>query len=123
MNIIPRSMVDDGSSAVFSTDPQAAVAQLGQAALTQDDLDFVFEMAVELVCHVLDLEYAKILHQPADGEPFELMAGCGWKDHVRVGETTVPADADSQAGYTLLSAAVDGTPCCQWDQCPDPCWR
>ena len=97
------AMVGEDSSAAFSADPQAAVAQLGQAALTQDDLDLVFEMAVDLVCHVLGLEYAKILHQPADGEPFELMAGCGWKDHVRVGETTVPADADSQAGYTLLS--------------------
>ena len=99
----PRAIVGGGSTAAFSSESQAAVAQLGQAALIQEDLDAVFEIAVDLVCHVLGLEYAKVLHQPADGEPFELMAGRGWREHVRVGETTVPADAGSQAGYTLVS--------------------
>lgn len=82
---------------------QAAVAELGQAALLNQDVDGVFSMAVDLLCEVLGVEYAKVLHQPSRGEPLVLMAGRGWQDHIRAGEATVPCDRDSQAGYTLLS--------------------
>jgi signal transduction histidine kinase len=59
--------------------------------------------AVGFLREALDVEYAKVLHQPAVGEPLVLMAGSGWQDHVRVGETTVSCNRESQAGYTLLS--------------------
>jgi signal transduction histidine kinase len=82
---------------------QAAVAELGQAALSGLDLDGVFDRALALLSGVLDVEYAKILHQPSSGQPLVVKAGRGWGDHVRVGETTVPCDQGSQAGFTLMS--------------------
>ncbi len=82
---------------------QAAVAELGQAALLSPDVNSIFEMAADLLLRVLAVDYVKVLHQPSAGKPLILMAGSGWQDHVRVGETTVPCDLDSQAGYTLLS--------------------
>ena len=82
---------------------KAAIAELGQRALLSADVDGLLQLAVGLLLEVLDVEYAKVLHQPAVGEPLVMVAGSGWQDHVRLGETTVPADLTSQAGYTLLS--------------------
>lgn len=82
---------------------QAAVAELGQAALSGLDLDGVFDRALELLSGVLDVEYTKILHQPTPGRPLVVKAGRGWGDDVRAGETTVPCDQGSQAGFTLMS--------------------
>jgi signal transduction histidine kinase len=82
---------------------KAAIAELGQRALLSADVDGLLQLAVDLLLEVLDVEYAKVLHQPASGEPLVMVAGSGWRDHVRLGETTVPADLTSQAGYTLLS--------------------
>jgi signal transduction histidine kinase len=82
---------------------QSAVAELGQAALLNHDVTSVFRSATDLLCEVLGVEYAKVLHQPEEGNPLVLMAGRGWDDHIKVGETIVPCDLNSQAGYTLLS--------------------
>lgn len=82
---------------------KAAIAELGQRALLSRDVDGLLQLAVGLLRDVLEVEYAKVLHLPAAGEPLVLVAGSGWQDHVRVGETTVPSDLTSQAGYTLLS--------------------
>lgn len=83
---------------------QTAVAELGKAALSGQRVDDVFDLAVELIHEVLDVEYVKILHQPALDEPLILVAGRGWNDNVSVGETTVSCDRNSQAGYTLMTA-------------------
>lgn len=80
----------------------AAVAELGHAALSGVEVGEVFDLAISLVCEVLDVEYAMILSQPSPGEQLILQAARGWADHVEVGETVVPGN-DSQAGYTLLS--------------------
>lgn len=83
---------------------QTAVAELGKAALSGLGVDGVFRLAVDLIREVLDAEYVKILHQPASGEELVLVAGRGWTENVRVGETSVPCDQKSQAGYTLMSS-------------------
>ncbi len=80
-----------------------AIAELGQRALLGEDVDGLVRLAVGFLRDALDVEYAKVLHLPAVGEPLVLIAGSGWPDHVQVGETTVPCDGNSQAGYTLLS--------------------
>ncbi len=80
-----------------------AIAELGQRALLGRDVDGLVHLAVGFLREALDVEYAKVLHQPAVGEPLVLIAGSGWQAHVQVGETTVPCDRNSQAGYTLLS--------------------
>ncbi len=81
----------------------AAVAELGQAALRGLRLAEVLDLAVGLVSEVLEVDYAKVLQQPAPGEPLVMVAGRGWGPEVRVGDTTVPCEHGSQAGYTLLA--------------------
>lgn len=81
--------------------PHAAVAKLGEAAMGDPNIATVFQLAVSLVCEVLDVEFAKILHQPAPNQPLVLQAGKGWKNTAQIGITTVPDAGDSQAGYTL----------------------
>ena len=79
-----------------------AVAKLGHVALSGVAVGEVLDLAVDLVCEVLAVEYAMILNQSSPGGPLILVAGRGWGSHVVVGETAVPADG-SQAGYTLRS--------------------
>ncbi len=81
---------------------QAAVAGLGQQALRGEDLTQLCVRAAELVAETLEVEYAKVLELPPDGEALLLRAGFGWKEGL-VGQGTVGADRDSQAGYTLLA--------------------
>ncbi len=80
-----------------------AIADLGQRALLGRDVDGLVDLAVGFLREALDVEYVKVLHQPAVGEPLVLIAGSGWQAHVEVGETTVSCGRNSQAGYTLLS--------------------
>ena len=82
---------------------QTAVAELGKAALGGLAVDDVFRLAVDLINEVLSVEYVKILHQRAPDEPLVLVAGRGWMNDVRIGETIVSCDRSSQAGYTLMS--------------------
>jgi signal transduction histidine kinase len=82
---------------------QSAIAELGLASLSGLNVNGLFEQATGMLCDVLGVDYAKVLHQPSAGGPLVLMAGSGWSDQVRVGETTVPSAGRSQAGYTLLS--------------------
>jgi PAS domain S-box-containing protein len=81
---------------------QAAVAELGQRALANPPLAELFDDAVDLVAHTLDVEYCKILQLLPDGKDLRLQAGVGWKAGL-VGHALVDAGADSQAGYTLLT--------------------
>ncbi len=81
---------------------QAVVAELGLLALTADDLDTLMDQAVNLVAQTLEVEYCKVLELLPDGRALLLRAGVGWKEGL-VGQRTVGAGVDSQAGYTLLS--------------------
>ncbi len=94
--------VSDGDYSARLT-PKGAVAALGERALLSGDVDGLLHLAVGLLREVLEVEYAKVLHQPAVGEPLVLIAGSGWQDHVQMGENSVPCNRRSQAGYTLLS--------------------
>lgn len=81
---------------------QAAVARLGQMALTQTDLALLFDETVAVVAQVLEVEFCKILEQRPDEDSLLLRAGVGWQEGL-VGQAMVGTDLDSQAGYTLLS--------------------
>jgi signal transduction histidine kinase len=83
--------------------PQAAIAFLAESALSCLDIYALFDLAAELITEVLDAEFVEVLHQESSGEPLIVVAGRGWGEHVRLGETTVEADYGSQAGYTLMS--------------------
>jgi PAS domain S-box-containing protein len=84
------------------TEQYEAVASLGRFALETEALDPLFEWAVTALTARLGADYAKILERRPD-ETLALVAGRGWPDGV-VGSATVPANDDSQAGYTLGQA-------------------
>ncbi len=80
---------------------QAAVASLGQRALTGINLTLLMDETVILLAQTLGVAYCKILqYLPADNT-FLLRAGVGWQAGL-VGQTRVADGVDSQAGYTLL---------------------
>jgi PAS domain S-box-containing protein len=81
---------------------QAAVAALGQAAASGGELQSLFDEAVERLAGMLHVEYAEILELPPGGDSLRLVSGVGWSPGL-VGEATVGAGLDSQAGYTLAS--------------------
>ncbi len=81
---------------------QAAVAQIGQRALSGIASSALMEEVTALVAQTLGVEFCKILELLPDGKALLLRAGIGWKNGF-VGAATVNAGAESQAGYTLLS--------------------
>ncbi|AQL42515.1 hypothetical protein BV210_07230 [Halorientalis sp. IM1011] len=81
---------------------QTVVTELGQRALAAENLDALFATTVQVVAETLDSDYCKVLDLDEDGDALSLRAGVGWREGL-VGEASVPADRDSQAGYTLLS--------------------
>lgn len=81
---------------------QAAVATLGQQALAGVDLPVLFDHAVVSVSETLEVEYCKLLELLPDGRHMLLRAGVGWQAGL-VGQITVSAGLESQAGFTLLS--------------------
>ena len=81
---------------------QGVVAHLGDLALGGCDLQSLMDEAVVLVTQVLQVEYAKVLELLPGGHALALRAGVGWKEGL-VGQATVGAGYESQAGYTLLS--------------------
>lgn len=80
---------------------QAAVAELGLAALATDDLQSVLDRAAHVVASTLDVEYAGINELLADRERLLVSAGAGWPVGI-VGSATLPAGRGSPAGYALL---------------------
>jgi len=81
---------------------QAAVAELGVRALSESDLQAILDEAVALVALTVGVEYCKVLELLRGGDELLLVAGVGWNEGL-VGNATVEAGLDSQAGYTLLS--------------------
>ena len=81
---------------------QAAVAALGQFALTNDDLSALLNQAVILVSQTLEVEFCRILELLPESKSMLMRAGTGWKKEI-VGLATISAERGSQAGYTLDS--------------------
>ena len=80
---------------------QRAIANLGEFALRERDLQAVFDYATRLIAETLNIEFCKIL-QCIPGDRLLLLAGVGWKDGL-LGAATVSTGINSQAGYTLVS--------------------
>jgi PAS domain S-box-containing protein len=81
---------------------QAVIAELGRWALTEIDLSALMEKTVETAARTLGVEYSKVLELLPEGDAVVLRAGVGWKEGL-VGQATVGAGLDSQAGYTLFT--------------------
>ena len=80
---------------------QAAIAALGQFALTTNDLDALLNQSVLLAVQTLDAECAGVWKRLPDGQLL-LQSGTGWH-HGDVGSARLPADSSTQIGYTLQS--------------------
>ena len=81
---------------------QAAVAALGQAALTGVDLSTLIEQAAIFVAQTLSLDFSSIYELDNDLVTLRLVAAHGW-EHDAVG-STIWAEPDSMAAYVLQSA-------------------
>ncbi len=84
---------------------QAAIAELGQRALTETDLSALMNQAVALVAQTLEVGYCKILELLPDGEALLLRAGVGWRESL-VGQVTLNVKPASQMSYALFSSEV-----------------
>jgi PAS domain S-box-containing protein len=81
---------------------QEIVARLGERALTESDLQALFEEIVTTIADILDVEFVKILElEPGDAELL-LRAGHGWREGA-VGSAHESTGRHSQAGYALAS--------------------
>jgi PAS domain S-box-containing protein len=81
---------------------QETVARLGERALTEVDLQKLFDEIVTTVAEILDVEFVKILELvPGDAELL-LRAGVGWRPGL-IGSAHESTGRHSQAGYALAS--------------------
>lgn len=82
---------------------QAAIAHLGQRALSGLDLDKLMKETTTLIAHILNVEYCEIWELLPDGQKMLLRSAFGFSQEL-VGQQTVNTGLQSQAGYTLLAA-------------------
>ncbi|WP_414568827.1 GAF domain-containing protein [Nostoc sp. CCY 9925] len=82
---------------------QAAVAELGQLALANLDLDALMDKAVVLVTQSLEVEYSKVLELLGDKNTLLLRSGVGWHSGL-VGnfKLALGSGKETQASYTLV---------------------
>ncbi|HXV44633.1 MAG TPA: PAS domain S-box protein [Anaerolineae bacterium] len=79
---------------------QAAVADLGQSALTGPELDILLQEAAELIARILAVPYCEILELHPYSQRLELVAGVGWPEGT-VGSATISAGGGTYANHTL----------------------
>jgi two-component system, cell cycle sensor histidine kinase and response regulator CckA len=84
------------------TRQQAAVARLGQMALTSRAATGLMQEAAALVAETLEVDASAVLELLPRRQAFVLKAGVGWSGEV-VGAHLMPAGTASQAGYALLT--------------------
>src|SRR5512135_734222 len=81
---------------------QAAVAELGQRALTGTELPALPDEAVNLAVRNLEVEFGVIMELGPDGEALVMRAGVGWTEGA-VGHVTKGMGNASLSGFTLIS--------------------
>ncbi|QFU83032.1 PAS domain S-box protein [Natronorubrum aibiense] len=83
---------------------QQAVAALGSRALEGDDLDALFRDVAETVATTLEMDSCTVLERVPDENQFRRRGRYGWEDgDGPVEPTTIAADPDSLASYTLAT--------------------
>ncbi len=93
---------------------QTIVAALGQCALTNDDLNTLFEQGAMLAGQMLSLEYSAVFQRVPDGRLL-MLAGTGWKSGV-VGQAIAFDEQDSQPGFSADTGEVAVVPDVAGDQ-------
>ncbi len=82
------------------TRQQAAVAELGNLALSGGSEDGLFEAATASVVETLEVAASGILELLPGGDALLLRAGTGWREGL-VGRATLGSGMESHAGYAL----------------------
>src|ERR1700693_5651882 len=82
---------------------QEALAQLGERALFEPDLERLLNDAVSTVALTLSVDFVKILELLPGGTELLLRAGFGWRTSL-VGSVLTATDVGGYAHYTLNSA-------------------
>ncbi len=82
---------------------QAAVAALGQAALTGVDLTMLLDQAAVFVAQTLSIDFTSFYHLTEDGRSMHMVAGFGWNGGI-VETTQIPTEPGSMAAYVLESS-------------------
>src|SRR5688572_10660801 len=77
---------------------QAAVAALGQAALTGVELPMLLEQAAVFVSQTLSIDFSSIYQLSEDGLTLQMVAGYGW-NFGTVGSATVAVQPNSMCSY------------------------
>ena len=83
-------------------DQQAAIAELGQLAISQLELGAMLNRAAEIIAQALNMPYSKILEYNNNEQTFVLRAGYGWRDGL-VGTHTSSIWDNTQAAAALKS--------------------
>ena len=81
---------------------QAAVACLGQSALSNGDLTGLMNAAAVLVADTLQVEFTGVLEYLRENNELRLRAAVGWSPEF-IDAYAVPADEGTPAGYALLA--------------------
>src|SRR6185312_15740745 len=81
---------------------QAAISELGAAALSTVEAPVLLERVVTLVRETLDCDFSTVLETLPGADTMLIRAGSGWPPG-KVGVALVPADYRSQAALTLRS--------------------
>jgi PAS domain S-box-containing protein len=81
---------------------QAAVATLGQKALTGLAIDELLASAAEVLAEVMAVPFVEVLEMTPDEQHLRLVAGVGWQAGL-IGRATVDAGDGSQGGYTVAT--------------------
>ena len=79
---------------------QAAVAHLGELALTGVELSRLLEEGARVVAETLQLPYAAVLERRSEGSALVFRASTGW-GHIVPGQTTVPVRDDLPSGLAI----------------------
>jgi PAS domain S-box-containing protein len=83
---------------------QAALARVGQAALTADVLSDLFDMVTKVITETLKVDAAGLYELLPENGDLVLSSGAGWPDGV-VGQTRLPVAAGSLAALALAQDA------------------
>lgn len=100
----PKNIVNLENELRSRAKQQEALAQLGERALVEPDLERLLNDAVSTVALTLSADFVKILELLPGGGELMLRAGFGWKNDL-VGTILTRSEPNSYARFTLDSAA------------------
>src|SRR2546428_7291914 len=81
---------------------QEILAEIGQEALGNAEIDALMDRGVREIAAALDADYCSVLELLPGGKAMLLRAGAGWKDG-QVGQRRIEVSANSPEGYARLS--------------------